>query len=245
MKRITFLMAFLAIFSFAFSQNSYTMFDNTYMTVKPDKYKEFREAMTKHNEKFHSGGPYHANIWNVLTGEYAGSFVWSMGPCTFTEMDARPNSEEHTEHWISEVMPNVHKIHESGFWKRDSKISYTSADSLFPKLLITVYDIEDWQLYRFKEIVGQVAEVYRENKYDHSFHAYFPVFDMPNNRDAAIVWGFRKYADFDEDMKFKEAFEQLHGEGSWQTVMDEYKSIVKKSVDEIWEVIPDMSGKRE
>jgi hypothetical protein len=143
-------------------------------------------------------------------------------------------------------MPNVQKIRETGYWKRNDKISYTPPeDSLFSKLLITVYDIDDWQSYRFKEIVGKVTEVYEENNYDHSFHTYFPAFDMPNNRDAAIVWGFNKYAAFDEDPKFKADFEKLHGEGSWQTVMDEYKSIINKSTDEIWELIPDMSGKVE
>ena len=40
-------------------------------------------------------------------------------------------------------------------------------------------------------------------------------------------------------------FEALHGEGSWTKVMDEYKDIVNEAVDEIWEIIPDMSGKRE
>jgi hypothetical protein len=142
-------------------------------------------------------------------------------------------------------MPNVHKIRETGYWKRADKISYTAEDSVFSKLLITVYDLDDFQSYRFKEIVGKVAEVYRDKKYEHTFHCYFPAFDMPNNRDAAIVWGFNKYAVFDEDFKFKNDYEEIHGEGSWQMVMDEYKSIVKKSVDEIWEYVPDLSGKSE
>jgi hypothetical protein len=245
MRRIALLTAFLAFVSFAISQTDYTMYENTYLMVKSDKYKEFGEAMTKHNEEFHSGGPYHANVWMVATGEYAGSFVWSMGPCTFTDLDSRPNAEDHTEDWIFNVMPNVHKIRETGYWKRADKISYTAEDSVFSKLLITVYDLDDFQSYRFKEIVGKVAEVYRDKKYEHTFHCYFPAFDMPNNRDAAIVWGFNKYAVFDEDFKFKNDYEEIHGEGSWQMVMDEYKSIVKKSVDEIWEYVPDLSGKSE
>ena len=247
MKRFTlFLMAFMASITFVISQTNYAMYENTYLMVKTDKYKEFGEAMTKHNEKFHSGGgPYHANVWLVTTGEYVGSFVWSMGPNTFTHLDSRPDSKEHTEDWIYNVMPNVHKIRETGYWKRADKISFTAEDSVTSKLRITVYDLKDWQSYRFKEIVSKVAEVYKENNYEHSFQAYFPAFRMPNNREAAIVWGFNNYAVFDEDYKFKEDFETLHGEGSWTKVMDEYKDIVNEAVDEIWEIIPDMSGKRE
>lgn len=245
MKRITlFALAFISFIALGFSQENYSMFENTYLMVKTDKYKEFGEAMTKHNEDFHSGGPHHANVWMVTTGRYVGSMVWSMGPTTFSHLDSRPNSKEHTEDWIYNVMPNVQKIRETGYWKLADKISYTPEDSLFSKLLISVYDIEDWQMYRFKEILGKVAEVYREKKYEHTFGVYLPAFDMAYGRDVAIVWGFKNYAVFDEDDKFKDDYEEFHGEGSWQKVMDEYKDIVEDSVDEIWELAPELSGKR-
>jgi len=225
------------------AQENYTMYENTYLMVKPDAMEEFSNAMTTHNKDFHSGNnPYHANVWMVTSGKYAGSVVWSMGPCTFSHLDARPDSEEHNEDWVKNVMPNVQKMGENGYWKRADKLSYAPEDSIFTKLLITVYDIEDWQMYRFKEIAGKVAEVYRAKKYDHSFAVYMPALDMPHERDAAIVWGFRKYADFDEDTKFKEAFDEVHGEGAWDKVLDEYKDIVVNSIDEIWELSPEMSG---
>ena len=245
MKR--FILTLIAVVSFgylAFSQSSPAMFENTYLMVKSDMYKEFGEAMANHNKEFHSGGSHHVNVWMVMTGHYVGSVVWSMGPCTFAHLDSRPDSKEHMEDWLYNVMPSVQKVKETGYWKRAEKISYTAEDSTFSKLLITVYELDDWQEYRFKEILGKVAEVYQAQKYDHSFHVYFPVFDLPHGRDVAIVWGFREYAVFDEDMNFKADFEEMHGEGSWQKVMDEYKSIVIDAVDEIWEYAPDLSGER-
>ncbi|MCF6341626.1 MAG: hypothetical protein L3J31_02320, partial [Bacteroidales bacterium] len=74
MKRITltfFAALAMTIFTFAQEDESYTMFENTRLVVKTDKFKEFGKAMTHHNKTYHSGGPYHANVWSVSGGEKA------------------------------------------------------------------------------------------------------------------------------------------------------------------------------
>ena len=243
MRRLSILIVTLLGFvALSFSQESYTMFENTYLLVKTDMYKEFGKTMAEHNQKFHSDGPYHANVWSVTTGSYAGSMVWSMGPCTFAHLDNRPGGKEHMEDWLYNVMPTIKSVKETGYWKMADELSYTPEDSVFSKLMITVYDIESWQGYRFKEILKKVIEVYEAKKFENSFSVYYPQTDMANGRDVAIVWGFKKYAELDKDHKFKEAFEELHGEGSWDKLMDEYKAVVVESVDEIWELIPELGG---
>lgn len=243
MRRISILLvALLGLVAFSFSQENYTMFENTYLHVKSDMYKEFGKAMAEHNQKFHSDGPYHANVWTVSTGIYAGTMVWSMGPCTFTHLDSRPGGKEHVEDWLYNVMPTIKSVKETGYWKLADKLSYTPKDSLFTKLMITVYDLEPWQGYRFKEIIKKVVEVYETKELENSFSVYYPQTSMAKKRDVAIVWGFKKYADLDKDLKFKEDFEEIHGEGSWASLMDEYKAIVVDSVDEIWELIPELGG---
>ena len=137
--------------------------------------------MAKHNEKYHGDGPYHANIWMVTGGHYSGSVVNSMGSCTFTDLDSRPASKEHNEDWSQNVMPNVHKILETGYWKRADKISYQPESPIFPKLLITIYDIKQWQEYRFKAVFEKVVEVYKSKSSDKLFSVYFPAFDIAEN----------------------------------------------------------------
>ena len=245
MRKIS--LSIIAVFvftAFTFSQDGYTMFENTYLSVKTDKFSEFGEAMTKHNEKFHSDGPFHANVWLVSTGQYAGSVVWSMGPCTFTHLDSRPSDKDHNEDWMKNVMTNVSKVNETVYCRQSDKMSYTPDDSLFSKMLITVYDLKDWEEYRFKEVMKKVAKVYEEKNLKQSFSVYFPAFDMAHERDAAIVMGFKEYAIFDKDWVFKDQFEEVHGEGSWQKAIDEYRAVVENSIEEIWELMPDMSGKR-
>lgn len=247
-KFTTVFLAVMAFVSFSFAQEdeSYTMFENTRLVVKTDKFKEFGKAMAHHNNTYHSGdGPYHANVWSVTMGEDAGQIIWSMGPCTYTEHDGRPSGKEHTEDWLYNVMPNVKYIDGSNMWKMDKNHSYNPDGKGSPKLSIRIYDIEDWQGYRFKELLKKVTEVYTAKKYDWTFSTYWSQFDVNADEDVAIVWGFDKWAWFDDDRKFKTDFEEIHGEGSWQKFLEELRGIVKGSKDEIWELVPELSGSNE
>lgn len=250
MRRLSIvLLAVLAFTAFSLAQEDkdYIMFENTRLVVKSDSYKDFSEAMTHHNKTYHSEGPYHANLWMVTVGAHAGSFVWSMGPCTFTDLDSRPDGKEHMEDWTQKVMPNVKYIKESNYWKLDADHSYNpDPDGPTPsKLSIRVFDIEDYQGYRFKEVLKKVIKVYTEKEYDWSFGTYWARFDVNPDEDVAIVWGFDKYAWFDRDSQFKKDFEEIHGEGSWQKFLEELRGCIKGAKDEVWELIPAMSGSGE
>jgi len=241
MRRLSLIIiALLVTVGFAFSQEKYSMFENTYIYVKSDKQKEFSEAMAKHNKEFHGEGPYHVNVWMVTGGLYDGAIVNSMGPLTFTELDSRPDSKEHNEDLMENVMPYVDKMVETGYWKMSKKASYIPDAPPSQKLLITVYDIEQWQEYRFREVMEKVAAVYQEKDKKHYFALFKSAFDMAHGRDAVTVWGFDSYSAFDEDWTFKSDYEELHGEGSWQMVLDEYRAVVKGSVEEIWTIMPEM-----
>lgn len=245
MRKLTILMMAIllsSILSFAQEESSYVMYENTRMTVKPDKYKDFVEAMAHHNKTYHADGPHHANIWRVVVGEDAGQIIWSMGPCTFEQHDHRPDGSEHMEDWMYNVMPTIRSTNGSNMWKRDDKLSYSPGEEGNTKLSIRVYDLKDWQAYRFKELLGKALKVYHTNEYDWSFSTYWPKFNTGNGEDVALVWGFDEWAWFDKDNKFKNDFEAIHGEGSWFKFIEEIRGTVESSKDEVWELIPALSG---
>jgi len=248
MRRITIsLLAVLAFTAFTFAQEdeSYTMFENTRLVVKTDKYKEFSKAMANHNKTYHAEGPNHANFWMVSVGENAGEFVWSMGPCTYSDLDSRPSGKDHMEDWTQKVMPNVKYIKETNYWKLDEEYSYNPDNKGASKLSIRIFDIEDFQGYRFKEVLKKVMKVYAEKNYDWTFGTYWSEFDVHADEDVAIVWGFEKWAWFDKDTKFMKDFEEIYGEGSWQNFIEELRGTVKGTKDEVWELIPELSGSSE
>jgi hypothetical protein len=243
MKRTLLLFTALLIAGFIFSQTDYRMYENTYLKVKTDKYKEFFEAITHHNKTYHNHGPHHARMWSVTTGPKAGTFLWQMGPCTFTDMDSRPDSKEHMEDWMYNVMPNVWGIDDGGYWRRDEKQVHAPTDSVSTKIIVTFFDLKDDSKHRFKEMVAQVVEVYNAKNYNNFFASYYPQFDSGDDRDAAVVYGFKKWANFDdEDREFKKDFEDVHGEGSWEIFRTEARDVIVETVDEIWELLPGLSG---
>lgn len=238
----------LILFAFVFTgfaqeeKESYKMYELLY--IKPDykHMKELGEAMAKHNKTFHNEGPHKAHVWLINTGPHTGEWCWAMGPLTFTDLDSRPDTKEHTEDWMNNVMPFVEEISDGEYWKQNDKLSHVPEGSFSGKEIFTVYDIKNFQEYRFTELLEKVVRVYNEKNYENYFIVYESQFDGNPSRDVAIAFSFKNWAFFDEDPKFKKDYEEIHGEGSWFKIMEEYRDIVVGSIDELSEYIPELSG---
>lgn len=233
-----------SVFTFAQDDGDYIMFENSRFVVKTDKYVEFSKAIANHNKTWHANGPAHVNIWYVAVGKNAGDMIASGGPLTFTDVDNMSFGKDHMEDWLKNVMPNIKYMKETNYWKMDKKHSYSpeGQDGRSTKLSIAVYDLKPYNSYRFKAILDQVIKVYQDKKYDRGISVYWPEFNIMSEQDVAIVWPFENYASFDEDNKFKADFQEVHGEGSWQSFLDELRDVIDGRSDEVWELIPELSG---
>ncbi|MBN2173813.1 MAG: hypothetical protein JW731_06765 [Bacteroidales bacterium] len=223
-------------------EKEYKMYEMMYIKPKTDKLKELGDAMASHNKKYHNEGPYKASVWMANTGPHTGEWVWVMGPCTFTQLDSRPESKEHTEDWMSSVMPYVEEISEGEYWKMDDKVSYSPEGSFSGKEIWTVYDIKTMEMYRFNALLEKVVEVYKQKNYPNYFEVYRTQFSSPSGRDVAIGFGFKNYAFFDKEDTFWKDYEGVHGEGSKWKFFEEYRDIVISTYDEVSEYVPELSG---
>jgi hypothetical protein len=244
MKRlIAFLFAILLSATFADAQDTDNkIIESMYLKPKTDKLKTLMESLSAHNKKFHASGPYKANVWMANTGSHSGDLAWVMGPCTFTDLDNRPDSDEHQEDWMNNVMPNIESVSDGEYWKLNSEASYRPEGSSYGKELWSVYDIKPFDNYRFIEIVKKVVKVYEEKKYPNHFELWENRFMNIAGRDMAISWGFENYAFFDRDMKFSKDYEEIHGEGTWDLLMEEFKDVVIAVDQELAERIDELSA---
>jgi len=215
-------------------QESYKMYQLAYLKPLPNAdLAAAQKAMVAHNQKFHADGPFKASVWSNLTGERVGTWVWVMGPSTFTDLDSRPSDEAHDSDWDAIVKGNF-KLVSNEFWRMDEKLSYSpEAYGNKSKVIWTVYDIKPGDGYRFKAMVEKILKVYQEKKYDYDFTVYWNRFDNREGRDVVIENSFDNWAFFDKDRKFKADFEEVHGEGSWWRLIEEYRDIVEGSYDEL------------
>lgn len=235
---------FISSISFAQDDSDYVMFENSRFVVKTDKYMEFSKAIAHHNKTWHAKGPAHVNIWYVAVGEHSGDMIASGGPLTFTDVDNISLGKDHMEDWLKNVMPNIKYMKGTNYWKLDKKHTYNPAgeQGQSTKLSIAMYDIKYSDSYRFKAILDLVVKVYQEKKYDKSIWVYWPEFNVTKGQDVAVIWPFSNYAFFDEESTFKEDFESVNGAGSWQPFIDELRDVVDGRYDEVWELIPELSG---
>jgi len=147
MRKITLLLAaMLAITVIMFGQEDYTMYKVMYMEPDYENLKELGEAMTDHNKTFHNEAPNMGHIWIVNTGPRTGHWLYVMGPITYTEMDAVDLDEDHMEHWIGKVLPNVEGVSNGGMWRMDDELSYEGTIGFTGKEVLTFYKLKDFDV---------------------------------------------------------------------------------------------------
>jgi hypothetical protein len=151
--------------------------------------------------------------------------------------------EDHDKDW--DQATQYFEVLVNEYWLEDSKISYVPENfKQGSKVIWTIFDLQPGDGYRFKALLEDIAEVYTQKKYDHSFMVYWNRFDNKLGRDVAIESMFDNWAFFDKDSNMKNDFEEVHGEGSWWKAIEEYRDIVVSSEAEVSVLLPSMSGKQ-
>jgi hypothetical protein len=240
--RVVLTIAFMGFVLFAFSQKEYKMWETIY--IKPDmsQIDELKKGMAEHNKKFHNEDPFKAHIWQVWSGPNENTWLWTMGPCTWTDLDSRPEGKDHDDHWAEHITPYVKKVYGLQYWKLHEDLSHMPEDAPRGKVVWTAFDIKPFEGYRFKEMLKKVNKVYTEKNYPNSMGVYEAQLDNNDGMDYILEWEFDKYAWFDRDNKFVKDFEEVHGEGSWMYFMEEFRDVVEGVFDEMADFVPELSG---
>jgi len=244
MKKISVL--FAALFGAAMitlGQTDYKMWEVTYMKPTTENVDLLMDNLAAHNKKFHASGPRKVTVWSNLTGSHIGDFAWVMGPFTFTDLDTpHPDQKGHDDDWNKNIEPYL-DITASEYWKLDDKLSYVPENYKYGgKVIWSVFDLQPFEGYRFKELCKKITEIYKKKNYTKTFEVYWNQFESKEGRDAVIETNFDKWAFLDEDDAFVKDYEEIHGEGTYRLAIEEYRDIVISVEDELSEIIPELSG---
>jgi len=236
MKKLTVLIVMLAaVLSFSMAQD-YSMYETQYLKVHPGKTSELLEALAAHNKKFHSSGPYTANVWSVYTGPYSGQLVWAMGPCTFTDLDKRPSGDDHDKDWEDNVTSQA-EVGLSEYWRLSPSLSHAPDSDSHKIIRVRILNIKASEGYRFRALVEKMKEVWTKKNYPFRTNVYRNRMWSRDGRDWAFVTAFDKWADLDRDNTFSDDYEEIHGSGSWRLFLEEWEEVVVNAEDEMRELI--------
>ncbi|WP_298370553.1 hypothetical protein [uncultured Lutibacter sp.] len=216
-------------------KESYSMVEITFMLPKIGMEKNFENSVKEHNAKYHKDGPFRASLDYILTGKEAGWYVWIMGPCTFSNLDNRPEDDAHRAHWDKNVSPTVAKYGRTEYWRYNEKISVPG--DVVPKYeTIWFLDIESGQYNKFTEFMKKVKEA-NEKRGDIFYRVFNNQFSDNDGRDVAIVWPFKNWAELDdENSEIRETYEEINGPGSWERALDDWRSFTNSVISQHWKI---------
>ena len=219
------------------------------IVLTPDytKLKVFGENMRKHNQKYHKEGAHRVTVYNISTGPDTGKVVWLMGPLKFADLDTRPAVGGHDEDWRDNVMPYIKKIESGEYWKQDDKASNTnmlpSDPSAYPIQHVRYWEVNLEHGHSVDRIFKQVSDAVKAMEGENPWGVYDNLFRQGNlGRHMATVSFSKKWAEYDDDPKFKAAYLKTHGEGSWDGFIRDMDQIFDNSWDEIWTYDKNLSG---
>jgi hypothetical protein len=200
------------------------------ITVKAGQEDAFEAAVKAHNEMYHGEGLYKARLAYELNGPDAGTYSWIMGPTNYTAMDSRPGKGAHDDDW-AKVSAFVEEFGAPTYWSLDRELSSLQSTT-GQKRVIWMYDIKSGQGSRWAELVGKVKKVYTEKRPTETFIVVWNEFaDTKAGRDAAVIFGFDKWAWLDRDANFGADYEAVHGAGSWHNFLNEFNDTIDGRVD--------------
>lgn len=220
----------------------YVQYEVQYLKVLPGHAQAFEEALAEHNRTFHAAAPYQVSIDYVATGPNAGQMLYYMGPTTFSELDGRPSSPEHAQHWTREVLSHA-ESHSNAFWRMNAALSTPrSAGDATPRPLIRSRGFVVADNALFLKTQQQIEEVLRSRGVTgRSFYSLV-------GRDIegphwVLVTASENWSELDEPgLNFAEAFVEVHGANAWATFVDERDAAVVGVQDEWRQRAPELGS---
>ncbi|WP_373074888.1 hypothetical protein [Zeaxanthinibacter enoshimensis] len=227
--------------------NDYVMYESIILTPNTTKLKVLGENMQKHNQKYHSTAPYSANVYNISTGANAGKMIWMMGPMKFADLDKRPAEGGHDEDWRDNIMPYINEMGTAEYWKADSKLSNLSmmdgTPGQYPIIYVRYWDVEKGQGHNVDKFLETVSSTIKNMPGDNTWGVYDNQFRQGEaGRHLATVSFHKKWAELDEPNKFRESYNEMHGENTWDAFIKNNQMTFSNSWDEIWVYNKKLSG---
>ena len=214
----------------------YAMANIVFIDAKIGHEKDFESKVIEHNNKFHNEAPNKGYLDQVISGKHAGTYVWVMAPCTFTDLANLKLGDDHEKHWNSEVVPLIEGYGAQEYWKHNEKLSYYPNPVENRKVSnLWLIDLKRGDYYRFKTLMTKIVEAY-EKKGTGNMRVYDNQFNAGDGRDVVIIWDMESLAEMDQLDPLKPHFEEVHGEGSWDTMLEEWEEITLKIDSQLWRV---------
>ncbi|WP_286234766.1 hypothetical protein [Thalassotalea sediminis] len=250
MKNIFVMLASLLFVLSAIAEEAkeYTQWDTFRFTIDNKNAQKLTKNMRSHIKKFHVKDPLKTRIYNIIYGPNVNELIWVMGPVSFSELDARPESKSHDDDWADNINPYINSYNQSEIWRHMENLVINNLDDKAPSpekfscRYLTVRQDQDWEVAKYllmqiKETLMKTGKVKYWAMMDNKF-----IQGKMNGRHLMAISSFDKWAEMDDDWEFKKHFEEIYGKGSYKSFSESYSKAFENTWHEIISVNKDMSG---
>jgi hypothetical protein len=209
---------------------------------KVDKVLEFEKALSAHAQKYHSGD-WKWRVFDIQTGPDAGGYHITEGPASWEAIDGRGNlGTEHNTDWNKTVAIYLTDRYSSSYSVFQDSLSSVGISDYSNMINIShIYPKMGWG-YKVRDILKKFKKVWDEGGESIAVYvanssgpAQFAVVTRYKQGLKEKANGFRK--------PFKERYEAMYGNDSWDDVDEMYKNYVDNSWSELLSLRADLSSK--
>jgi hypothetical protein len=210
---------------------------------KVDKVLEFEKALAAHAQKFHTGD-LSWRVFEIQSGPDASGYHITEGPMSWGQIDGRGNiSADHNIDWNKTVAPFLTDRNSSMYAVFQDTLSSVAITDYAKTINITHLYPKIGYGYKIREMLAKQRQVWQAGgeriavyTSSSSGPAQFTIVTRYKQGLKEREEGFRK--------PFKERYEALFGEDSWDDqVAEVYQKYVEKAWSELLSLRPDLSSK--
>lgn len=243
MKKLLCTLALLPLLVVSQNTQEGLILENVMLTANPEKIAEFEAGIAAHNKKFHNEGPYGARVYTIQNGKNAGKYMLIMGPFTWSSIDDRPASQEHTDDNNKNVSQYLTSDVDVNYMKMHPELSNFSRDFEINQVSVFMIDVKRFKERDFMEkVLQKVAKVYKEKMPDQIYGVYSNEMNNMEGMDFGWVDFFDGSSWLGKEDKFVQFFEEVHGTGSFAGFLADVEATTDGDRTEIWTLRKDLSG---
>jgi hypothetical protein len=210
--------------------------------AKVDKVLEFEKALAAHAQKYHTGD-FKWRVFEIQSGPDAGGYHITEGPNTWDQIDNRGNlGVEHNNDWNKNVAIYLTDRGSSSYSTYQDSLSTVALTDYSDKINILHYYPKVGWGYKVRDMIekfrkvwiagGESVAVYQSSSSGPAQYALVTRYKQGlKERDP----GFRK--------PFKERYEAIHGEDSWDDVAEVLQKYMDSTSGELLFLRTDLSSK--
>jgi len=212
------------------------------VSPRPDKITEFEKALANHAQKYHTGD-WKWRVFEVQSGPNTGAYQVTEGPNSWDQLDARGDiSAEHTLDWNKNVMTLTTGMANSSYATYREDLSTVALTDFTDKIAITHIFPKIGCGDKVEALIKKIKKAWENG------NQTVAVYEASSSGPAQFTFVFRYKQGLKERNKdfrkpFKERYNAVNGEDSFNTYLEGIKECIDSAWGEILFMRSDLGSK--